>query len=174
LGTTSEIEVVPQIASEKIPSGSDYASGGPPPAPPITDSLAASFTVSARHQHEGGALCRPLHRRRCRDQRRKPWRERPRYARLKWPRACPEGSLTPWLSLSLQVVRHSMFGGEKRCVFAAFGRARCDPDLPEDPVPFVRKILPANRSRSRPLAGQLLSRKWWLARAAFDVDLRPS
>jgi hypothetical protein len=58
-------------------------------------------------------------RRRCRSGRRKPWRERPRYARSMWPRACPEGSLTPWLSLSLQVVRHSMFGGEKGRVFAA-------------------------------------------------------
>ena len=51
----------------------------------------------------GGALCRPLHRRRCRDQSRKPWRERPRCARWKWPRACPEGSLTPWLSVSVSV-----------------------------------------------------------------------
>ena len=48
----------------------------------------------------GGALCRPLRRHRCRDQSRKPWRERPRCARWKWPRACPEGSLTPWLSVS--------------------------------------------------------------------------
>ena len=75
-----------------------------------------------------------------------------------WPRACPEGSLTPWLSLSLQVVGHSMFGGEKRRVFAASNALDCDSDLPEDPVPFVRKMLPANRSRSRVLAGQLLSR----------------
>ena len=48
----------------------------------------------------GGVLCRPLRRHRCRDQSRKPWRERPRCARWKWPRACPEGSLTPWLSVS--------------------------------------------------------------------------
>jgi hypothetical protein len=54
--------------------------------------------------------------RRCRSGRRKPWRERPRCARPTWPRACPEGSLTPWLSLSLQVVGHSMFGAEKRRV----------------------------------------------------------
>ena len=49
----------------------------------------------------GGVLCRPLSRHRCRDQSRKPWRERPRCARWKWPRACPEGSLTPWLSVSV-------------------------------------------------------------------------
>ena len=67
-----------------------------------------------------------------------------------------------------------MFGGEKRRVFAASNALDCDSDLPEDPVPFVRKMLPANRSRSRVLADQLLSWKWWLARVAFDVDLRPS
>lgn len=37
------------------------------------------------------------------------WRERPRFARCKWPRACPEGSLTPWLSVSC-VVRLSVCG----------------------------------------------------------------
>jgi hypothetical protein len=47
----------------------------------------------------------------------KPWRERPRCARPTWPRVCPEGSLTPWLSLSFQVVGNTMFGGEKRGVF---------------------------------------------------------
>ena len=67
-----------------------------------------------------------------------------------------------------------MFGGEKRRVFAASNALDCDSDLPEDPVLFVRKMLPANRSRSRVLAGQLLSWKRWLARTAFDVDLRPS
>ena len=95
-------------------------------------------------------------RRRCRSGGRKPWRERPRCARPKWPRACPEGSLTPWLSLSLQVVGHSMFGGEKRRVFAASNALDCDSDLPDDPVPFVRKMLPATRSHSaracRPVA----------------------
>ena len=44
-------------------------------------------------------FCRPPRRRQCRDQGRKQWRERPRCARCKWPRACPEGSLTPWLSV---------------------------------------------------------------------------
>ena len=52
----------------------------------------------------GGVLCRPLSRHRCRDQSRKLWRERPRCARWKWPRACPEGSLTPWLSVSVSVL----------------------------------------------------------------------
>ena len=87
-----------------------------------------------------------------------PWRERPRCARPTCPRACPEGSLTPSLSLSLEVVGHSMFGGENRRVFAASNALDGDSDLPEDPVAFVRKMLPANWSRSRVLPGQLLSR----------------
>src|SRR5438094_493549 len=95
----------------------------------------------------------------------KPWRERPRCARPTWPRACPEGSLTPWRSLSLQVVGDSMFGGEKRRLFAESNVLDYDSDLPDDPVPFVRKMLPANWSRSRLPTGQLLSWKWWLARA---------
>ena len=61
-----------------------------------------------------------------RSQRRKPWRERPRCARPTSPRACPEGSLTPWLSLSVQVVEHSMFGGEKRRSFSASNVVDCD------------------------------------------------
>ena len=49
----------------------------------------------------GGVLCRPLRRHRCRDQSRKPWRERPRCARWKWPRACPEGSLAMAVSVGV-------------------------------------------------------------------------
>jgi hypothetical protein len=45
----------------------------------------------------------PAVQRPCRSQRRKPGRERPRCARPMWPRARPEGSLTPWLSLSQSV-----------------------------------------------------------------------
>jgi uridine phosphorylase len=67
-----------------------------------------------------------------------------------------------------------MFGGEKRRVFAASNALDCDSDLPEDPVAFVRKILPGDRSRSRVLAGQLLSWKMVARARAFDVDLRPS
>jgi hypothetical protein len=40
------------------------------------------------------------------------------------PAPVREGSPTPWLSLSLQVVGHSMFGGEKRRVFCRIERAR--------------------------------------------------
>ncbi len=43
-------------------------------------------------------------RRQCRDQGRKPWRERPQCAHCQWPCACPEGSLTPWLSVSVSVL----------------------------------------------------------------------
>ena len=68
-----------------------------------------------------------------------------------------------------------MFGGEKRRVFAASNALDCDSDLPEDLVPFVRKMLPATRSRSRaacrPVAvPEMVARE----RVAFDVDLRPS
>jgi hypothetical protein len=52
-----------------------------------------------------------------------------------------------------------MFGGEKRRVFAASTALDCGSDLPEDSVPFVRKMLPASRSHSRALAGQFLSWK---------------
>jgi hypothetical protein len=52
-----------------------------------------------------------------------------------------------------------MFGGEKRRAFAASNALDCDSDPPEDPVAFVRKMLPANWSCSRVLPGQLLSRK---------------
>ncbi len=47
-----------------------------------------------------------------------PWRERPRCARPKWPRACPEGSFTPWLSLSLR---------ESDTACSAAGSAACLP-----------------------------------------------
>jgi hypothetical protein len=60
-----------------------------------------------------------------------------------WPRACPEGSLTPWLSLSLQGVGGGKFGGEKRRVFAASTTLDCDSDLPDNLVPFVQKMLAA-------------------------------
>jgi hypothetical protein len=82
--------------------------------------------------------------------------ERPRCARPISP-PCPEGSLTPWLSLSLQVVEHSMFGGEKRRVFSASNVLDCDSHLPDDPVLFVRTTSATNWSRSPVLSGQLLS-----------------
>jgi hypothetical protein len=61
---------------------------------------------------------------RCRSRGGKPWRERPRCTRRTWPCSRPEGSLTPWLSLSLHVVRQSTFSGEKRRVFCASNCAR--------------------------------------------------
>ena len=109
MGTTSEIEVVPSVHPRRSTRRQLRERRDLPPAPPITDFLAASFTASARQSTMGGALCRPRHRRRCREQSRKPWRERPRCARPMWPRACPEGSLTPWLSLSHQGVGGGKF-----------------------------------------------------------------
>jgi hypothetical protein len=76
-----------------------------------------------------------------------------------WPRACPEGSLTPWLSLSLQVVGDGMFGAEKRRVFAASNALDCNPDFRTIRFRFVRKMLPANEARSRAVADELLSWK---------------
>jgi hypothetical protein len=67
-----------------------------------------------------------------------------------------------------------MFGGEKRRVFDASDALDCDPDLPEEPVPLVRKMLPATRSHSARAAGQLLSWKIVARARCFDVDLRPS
>jgi hypothetical protein len=87
--------------------------------------------------------------RRCRSGRRKPWRERPRCARPTWPRACPEGSLTPWLSLSLQVVGDGLFGAEKRRVFAASNAVDCNPDFRTIRFRFFRKMLPEHNARSR-------------------------
>ena len=65
-----------------------------------------------------------------------------------------------------------MFGGEKRRVFAASNALDCDSDLPDDPVLFVRKMLPASWSRCA--CGPVAVLEWWLVRVAFDVDLRPS
>ena len=76
------------------------------------------------------------------------WRERPRCARWKWPRACPEGSLTPWLSVSCLVVW---------AYVVCFGIAanpgphvgtEWNADLPDNLVPLVREILTPNCSRS--------------------------
>ena len=63
-----------------------------------------------------------------------------------------------------------MFGGEKRRVFAASTALDCDPDLPDDPVPFVRKMLAANRSRSRALAWAVPSRKSWLQARCISMS----
>ena len=109
-------------------------------------------------------------RHRCRSGSRKPWRERPRCARPTWPRACPEGSLMPWLSLSLQVVGHSMFGGEKRRVFASSSAVDCDSDFPDNPVRFV----PENVARNQVAFGACVAascrpENGGLARVAFDV-----
>lgn len=91
------------------------------------------------------------------------------------PAPVPEGSLTPWLSLSLQPVGQCTFGGEKRRVLCRIARARIRlRSSGKSGSLFVQKMLPANTSRSRVVAGQWCPGKWWLTRAAFDVDLWPS
>jgi hypothetical protein len=118
---------------------------------------------SARELVRRAALFAAPIERPCRSQRRKPWRERPRCARPTRPRARPEGSLTPWLSLSLQVVEHSMFGGEKRrvlphrtCLVATqiFRTIRsCS----------AGKCCPQSRHIRSVFAGQFCREKWRLA-----------
>ena len=149
-GPTSGIEVVPRSARR---SAWSTVTASAPVLPPnlVTNSSAGSSCGSARTLSDWAALFAAHCRCRCRCGDGKPWRERPRCARPTWPRACPEGSLTPWLSLSLQVVGHSLFGAEKRRVFAASNALDCEADLPDDPVLFVRRMLAANCSRSRAL-----------------------
>jgi len=77
---------------------------GPRRVRSVTNSLAASFTVSARHKHEGRRSLPPAEQAPAPRSERTPWRERPRCAPWKWPRACPEGSLTPWLSVSVSAL----------------------------------------------------------------------
>jgi len=92
----------------------------------------------------GGVLCRPLRRHRCRDQGRKTWRERPRCARWKSPRACPEGSLTPWLSVSVSVLGIAPPVPTKAVTCAADVVLKSGPLRPDDLVLFVREILITN------------------------------
>jgi hypothetical protein len=71
----------------------------------------------------GAALFAARCRCRCRSRGKKRWRERPRCARRRWPRARPEGSLTP-MAVSVAVsVRDGKQGGEKRLVLARRLRA---------------------------------------------------
>ena len=121
----------------------------------------------------GGALCRPLRRRRCRDQGRKPWRERPRCARSQWPRACPEGSLTPWLSLSLSGCRRRQVRRREAPRVCCIDRARLRPRS-------VRTIWSRSSGKCWPqtgrvharLPGQFCPGNRGFKRGAFDVGLR--
>ena len=104
----------------------------------------------------GGALCRPLPAS-VSQWGRKPWRERPRCARPKWPRACPGGvahamGVTVASGCRTQHVRRR----EAPRLFAASKRVECDSDLPQDPVPVrpenvVRKQVTFARA-CRPVA----------------------
>ena len=64
------------------------------------------------------------------------------------------------------------FRGEKRRVFAASTTLRCDPDFPDNLVPFVRRMWAANRSRSRALPGSSVLEIVASSAANFDVGLR--
>ena len=83
---------------------------------------------------------------RCRDQSRKPWRERPRRARSQWPRACPEGSLTRWLPVSV-----SASGGRHlRPVSGGDVGADRGPDCPDDLGPHFRDMEVTERDSVAP------------------------
>ena len=86
-----------------------------------------------------------------------PWRERPRRARLQWPRACPEGSLTPWLSVSMSIVRNvgacrAESAGESALTCAR----RSGPDRPDDLARLVPEDLASSIAtrRADPIHGQ--------------------
>lgn len=59
--------------------------------PPTTASLAAIFTASARQRHYGRRSLPPTEQEPVPRSEQETWRERPRCARCKWPRARPEG-----------------------------------------------------------------------------------
>ena len=63
-----------------------------------------------------------------------------------------------------------MFHGEKRRVFDASNALDCAQIFPDDSVPFVRKMLPVNKSRSRALAGLLPSWKLVAASALLSMS----
>ena len=87
----------------------------------------------------------PTGRRGCRNQGRKPWRERPGRARLQWPRACPEGRSRHVLSVSrVDCPRVRSRCGKRRRIRLTCAR-RSEPDCPDDLVPFVRENLAMNR-----------------------------
>jgi hypothetical protein len=141
----------------RCPPGGKYRTTDLRPAPPITDSLAASFTASARHQHDGRRSLPPTEQVRLPRSEQETWRERPRCARCKWPRACPEGSLTPWLSVSC-VGRLSVCGRSRRRRESSwYLRAERREDLLDNPGALVREILITKshwfRARSRDRSG---------------------
>jgi hypothetical protein len=148
LGTTSEIEVVPSRRRRTRSREEPRERRSLPRAPPLTDSLAALSTVRARDLCTmGGVLCRPRHARVPRS-RQEGWRERPRCARWKWPRACPEGSLTPSVSVSclrrLRVRRRSRNHGES----GPHVRAQRSADLRTTWSRSSAKFWSPNRTRS--------------------------
>jgi hypothetical protein len=120
--------------------GSNYASDGPPPAP-TTDSLAAGSTVRARHQHDGRRSLPPTAQTPMPRSEQETWRERPRCARWKWPRACPEGSLTPWVSVSCVGRLRVCARSRNRRESGPHVRAERNADIPDNPVSLVREIL---------------------------------
>jgi hypothetical protein len=102
-GTTSGNEVVPRHRGAPAPL---YASRASRRAYTPAAVFVRAWRLRRRARGRSmirAALFAARCRCRCRSRGRKPWRERPRCARPRWPRARPEGSLTPSLSLSQSV-----------------------------------------------------------------------
>jgi hypothetical protein len=101
--------------------------------------------------NEGGALCRPGQPSVSESQQ-EPWRERPHRARPQLPRACPEGSLTPWLPPSAAPPIHVQLplpsaAAQSRKYVAVPGGSLPEPT--EDPGHEVSTVLGRNAGAIR-------------------------
>ena len=144
-GRPRKSRLSPPSASEKIPPV-QRGYRRHPRQHRRTHSLAASSTIRSRPQHnERRSL--PPH---CAAQVPRPgqetWRERPRCARSQWPRACPEGSLTPWRSVS-RVGRLSVCGRSRnRRESGPHVRAERNADFPDNSI--TRAAIPGPERHS--------------------------
>ena len=95
------MEVVPEPPTQPTDKETASLAAGLRELPRVKPLAARIFSNGARASHgmKGGALCRPMQPSPSQSAQ-ETWRERPRYARSQRPRACPEGSLTPWVHLS--------------------------------------------------------------------------
>ena len=82
----------------------------------------------------------PPTRHQCRNQSRKPWRERPRRAHCQWPCACPEGSLTPWQSVPASALMIAPPASTRSVPGAPESVLKSGHSRPDDLVLFVRDI----------------------------------
>jgi hypothetical protein len=108
---------------------------------------------------------------RCRSRGRKRWRERPSCARLTWPRARPEGSLTPWPSLSRSVSAMVAMAARSALCWR-LNRARSRARFPGRTGPvFPGTVGPQARRLHVRFAAHTFPGSRPGNRAAYDVDL---